>query len=306
MAEIDPDKVYQRGKLGYGFTEQEVDVLTLVEWWHAGHLVSKGDEKLNIGTHRPPPVETLSNAAGFIEWNDQYDAAVAHLQERDFLREQYIGRRKIPYGLTMDSRKAITDLLKDQEGMYAYWANQEHGTLGAAPLYGDRDLTQHRTAVLVGVESTKALGGLQRLNVEDVHIYPGRDHPNITNTGPMPDALIKIKDRKTHKLYTLAVEGMGPGSGSQTAGAKMRRRSSEADAWVWMAQNRETLVDALQFAPPYAVGRGWDEVSASSWSNKRINQRERKSGDLWWTTMSMMDMSPREFAKLLRRHTSLF
>lgn len=310
MSQIDTDTLYQRAKLTYGLTKLESDILTAVTWWHAGHLVplEDSDDMLSIGTHRPPSIEVLVNPSSYIEWNVDYEDALNHLHERDFLQTQYIGRRQIRYGLTMQGRQVICNVLDDQEALYPYWLDQKYGSFGAAPLYGDRDLTVHRTALLIGVESVKSLDGIQNIDVENIHVYPSRDHPDITDTGPIPDGIAQIQDHRGNRntTFTLAIEAIGPNSGYQTVHNKVTRRSREAQSWLWIAQSRETLVAALDFAPEYEVGGGWGEISASNWSNQRINQRENKSPDLWWTSMSLLNMDKIEFAETLHKYTSIF
>lgn len=267
---------YERAKR-CGLENHEVNSLIPVALWFAG---KRAGDYGSIATSYEPQLPALVDYA----FNNEVEyATVSHMQGRGLFKagDHYIAGRRCNWAPTENTFQIMNNIFEGVDNIIPTWANDEHS---GRPLCRDGgEHLHHRKGVLVAENYFSQL---------DEHITHTRLYPNLGNQ-VNPDLLLGNRGE-----YVARVEVITTHNGYETWRKKFAFWDDLDDAsTVWVCESREHIVQMLNNLVDHELlildgGRFGGEPS--NWSQKRINERLRRSGhsDSVITIPSLLEGDP--------------
>jgi hypothetical protein len=250
---------YKRAKR-YGLQNTEVNSLIPVTLWFAGKRI---DGNISIATCYEPDLSVL----GDYIFNKKLEyVKPAQMQKRGLFKagDQYIAGRRCNWVPTEDALQIMNYIFDGLDRFVPSWANDEHS---GPPLYRDGgEHLHHRKGVLVAEEYFTQID----------HITHTRLYPNLGQR-VNPDLLLG-----NYGNYAARVEVITQHNGYETWRNKFAFWDElDSAPTVWVCESREHIVQMLNNLVEHellVLDGGRFGGDPSNWSQKRINQRLRRSG----------------------------
>jgi hypothetical protein len=249
---------YERAK-EYGLEKPEVNSLIPVAFWFIG---KRTGEYGSVATNYEPELSVLVDCV----FSEAKYALVSHMQQRGLFKagNHHIAGRLCNWAPTEEALQIMNDIFAGDDKFVPPWANDEHS---GRPLCRDGgEHLHHRKGVLVAENYFDQLEQITR-----TRLYP--------NLGQQvnPDLLLG-----NYGNYAARVEVITRHNGYDTWRNKFAFWDNiDDEPTVWVCESREHIVQMLNNLVKHELleldgGRFGGEPS--NWSQKRINNRLRRSG----------------------------